>query len=148
MESFDSYINKWIQPQSVTAGVGAVFLSFFTGKLAPKLPAKFYKLLDNTLVRIVITAYLLNQQIHKPSLSVIISTIMVLGFEILVKFFAPESPSLSELVKSTTTEEESKNKKSEGCNCYCGHTIYTEGKDGVKVTTGESTGYNNARMFR
>jgi len=134
MEAFDKYINGIITPKSVGAGVGTVFLTFFTGKLAPKLPQKFYDLLDNTLVRIVLIAYLLNNQIHAPSLSVLISCIMVIGFEVLVKIFAPESPSLAELVKSTTTEEEDakKSKSAEGCNCYCGHTIYTEGTPQVR----------------
>lgn len=131
MEAFDKYINSVITPKSVGAGVGTVFLTFFTSKFAPKLPSKFYDLLDNTLVRIVLTAYLINYQIHAPSLSVLISMIIVIGFEVLVKIFAPETPSLAELVKSTTEEESGnsgggKGKSSEGCNCYCGHTIYAE----------------------
>lgn len=126
MNAFDDYINRYINPQSVGAGVGTVFLSFFTGKLAPKLPDRFYKLLDNTLVRVLAIGYLINQQIRQPSMSVIISTIMVLGFEVLVKVFAPDSPSLSELVKTTTgAEEESGKSGKDGCNCYCAHTIHT-----------------------
>jgi hypothetical protein len=129
MDAFDRWINHLIAPQSVGAGVGTVFLSFFTGKLAPKLPSNVYKLLDNTLVRMVATAYLLNQQIHRPSLSVVISIMMVLGFEILVKMFAPDTPSLSELVKSTTGTEEASSQQQQpnkGCNCFCGRTIYVQ----------------------
>jgi hypothetical protein len=137
MESIDKYINGIINPQSVGAGVGAVFLSFFTGKLAPTLPDGFYKLLDNTLVRIVVTAYLLNQQIRLPSLSIIIAIIMVIGLQLLVKIFAPSTPPLSELIKSATggnedekgktgKTEEKGEKQPQGCNCYCGHTIYTD----------------------
>jgi len=135
MEAFDNYINSIITPKSVGAGVGTVFLTFFTGKLAPKLPKRFYDLLDNTLVRIVLTAYLLNNQIHAPSLSVLIAMIIVIGFEVVVKIFAPDSPSLAELVKETATEENGEGKKSaasEGCNCYCGHTIYAEHPNDVK----------------
>ena len=128
MDAFDSLVNSWIQPSSVGAGVGAVLLSFFTGKIAPKFPKKFYRLLDNTLVRIAVTAYLLNQQFHQPSLAVIIGVVIVLGFELLVKVFAPETPPLSDLVKSVTSDESGASDSSQkGCNCYCGHTIYAEG---------------------
>jgi hypothetical protein len=128
MNTFDSLVNNFITPSSVSAGVGTVFLSFFSGKIAPKMPKRFYDLLDNVLVRIVIVAFLINQQIHQPTLSVIISVTMVLGFELLVRIFAPNTPSLGELVKSTATDEENETKKlgSGGCNCYCGSTIYTD----------------------
>lgn len=140
MDAFDTYINSFIAPQSVGAGVGTVFLSFFTGKLAPKLPATVYKLLDNTLVRMVATAYLLNQQIHRPSLAVVISVVMVLGFEVLVRIFAPDTPPLSELVKSTTgAEDTTQQQQNKGCNCYCGHTIYVQEEKDTKVKGGKSS---------
>jgi hypothetical protein len=131
INGFDSLINNIITPNSISAGVGTVFLSFFTGKIAPKMPQRFYDLLDNNLVRIVIVSFLINQQIHQPSLAAMIATTMVLGFELLVKMFAPDTPSLAELVKSTTAEEEGgtgtkgKSDSSQGCNCYCGSTVYT-----------------------
>jgi len=136
MNTFDEYINGWLAPQSVGTGVGTVFLSFFTGKIAPKLPNKIYKLLDNTLIRIVITAYLLNAQIHRPSLALIISVVMVVGFELIVKFFVPETPSLSDLVKTTTgvEDESKKDANNKGCNCFCGHTIYVQDPQNPKST--------------
>ena len=121
--AFDKLVNDFITPTSVTAGVGTVFLSFFTGKIAPKMPNKFYKLLDNNLIRIVIVSFLVNQQIHQPSLSVLFGIGMVLGFDLLVKIFAPDTPPLSELVKPA--EEETKSSSSGGCNCYCGNVINT-----------------------
>ena len=129
MNSFDDLINGFITPNSVTAGVGTVFLSFFTGKIAPKMPKKFYDLLDNTVVRVILVAFLINQQIHKPTLSVLLSVIMVLGFEVIIKVFAPDSPSLAELVKDTVTGEDSSKKSSpaqQGCHCYCNSTVYME----------------------
>ena len=147
MDAFDTYINSLIAPQSVGAGVGTVFLSFFTGKLAPKLPANMYKLLDNTLVRMAATAYLLNQQIHRPSLSVVISVIMVLGFEVFIKLFVPDSPSLSELVKSTTGEDAStssqQQQQNKGCNCYCGHTIYVQDESKKSANKMAASSTNN-----
>lgn len=128
MNTFDNLINEWITPTSIGAGIGTVLLSFFTGKLAPKLPKRFYSLLDNTLVRIITTAYLLNQQIHQPSMSIFVSIVIVLGFEILMKIFAPDTPSLSELVKSTTSEGSTVSAKPPVCNCYCGSTIHTSSR--------------------
>ena len=128
MNSFDNLVNGFITPNSITAGVGTVFLSFFTGKIAPKMPKKFYDLLDNTIVRVIIVAFLVNQQIHKPTLAVLISVIMVLGFEVIIKVFAPDSPSLASLVKETVGGEDDNDKKKsqQGCNCYCNSTVYTE----------------------
>ena len=122
MDVFDNLVNNFITPTSISAGVGTVFLSFFTGKIAPKMPPKFYKLLDNNIIRILVVSFLLNQQIHQPSLSVLIGFIMVLSFDVIVRIFAPESPNLSELVKPA---EEEKSTSSGGCNCYCGNTINT-----------------------
>lgn len=124
MSTFDGLVNNVISPTSTYAGVSAVFLSFFSNKLAPRMPEKFYKLLDNDLVRIVIVSFLLNQQLKKPSMSVLLSIAMVLGYDLLVKFLAPDAPPLSELVKSTTQPEKKEGGASNGaCNCYCGHTI-------------------------
>ena len=126
MEAFDKFINNVITPSSVPAGVSAVFLTFFTSKLGPKLPDKFYKLLDNPLIKIAAVAFLINQQIHKPSLAVIISIAIVVGLEFLINMVAPETPKLSELVKPTAEDEKkSGSNGSNGCNCYCG-TIYTD----------------------
>lgn len=131
MNSLDSFINQFITPNSVSAGVGTVFLTIFSGKIAPKMPKRFYDLLDNNLVRMFVVAFLINQQIRKPSLSILISVTMVLGFEVLVKIFAPDTPSLAELVRSTAEEDKNSDqaKNTGGCNCYCGSTIYTEGLD-------------------
>jgi hypothetical protein len=129
MNGFDNFVNNIITPNSVGAGIGTVMLTFFTSHLAPKLPSKAYKLLDNTLIRIVATAYLLNQQIRQPSTAVIIAVMIVIFFELVVSFFTPEAPSLSELVKSTAgvdSKQKQEEKKSQGCNCYCGHTIHVQ----------------------
>lgn len=130
MEEFDKFVNTYLNPSSPGAGISAVFLTFFTGKLAPKMPSRFYEVLDNSIVKVLIVAFLLNQQIRMPTYAVVASIIMVFGIELLIKIFAPETPPLSELVKTVTgkTEEDEKKKKEEngesGCNCYCGHTIY------------------------
>jgi len=149
MNTFDSLINNFITPNSVTAGVGTVFLSFFTGKIAPKMPKRFYDLLDNNLVRIAIVSFMLNQQIHQPTLSIIIGTVMTLGFDVLVRIFAPDTPSLAELVKSTTSEEENNDKSgtNKGCNCYCNSTIYTNRPPPKEQTKGNRVIYTEQHNF-
>jgi len=150
MEAFDELIKNTIQPNSIVSGTGAVVLSFFTGKLAPKLPEKFYKLLDNSLVRIILISYLLYQQIHMPSISVMIAAVLVIGTDLLIKFVAPDTPKLSELVKSTIKGDEKPNEsaKPPTCNCFCNSTV-TEEKDGrySKVTPPHGEGRQQYPMF-
>lgn len=128
MEAFDSFVNTFINPLSIPAGVGTVFLTFFSSKIAPKMPQQAYDLLDNMYVRVFIITFLINQQIKKPSLSIISGIFMVFGIKILVDHFAPETPPLSELVKDTVSLEKTPEKpvaQNGTCNCYCG-TIYTD----------------------
>lgn len=124
MEQIDDFINNVIGTKSnVTTGVSTVVLSLFTSKLFPKVPPKFYKLLDNDIVRISIVSFLINKELKKPTQSLMIGSFVVLTIHLLVKIFAPDSPPLSELVKPET---ESENKTGKGtCNCYCGGPIYT-----------------------
>ncbi len=101
MEAIDSFVNRFIAPASIPAGVGTVFLTFFSGKIAPQMPQRFYKLLDNLAIRVIIVAFLINQQIKSPSTSILISVGIVVGFHLFVKVAAPEAPPLSELVHPT-----------------------------------------------
>jgi hypothetical protein len=124
LKVFDGFVNNIVTPTSTYAGISAVFLSFFSNKLAPRMPPQFYKLLDNDLVRIIIVSFLLNQQLRKPSYSLIIASVMVFGYDLIVHFVAPDTPQLSEIVKSATEpEKKDPGSSGSGCNCYCGHTI-------------------------
>ena len=137
MKIFDEMVNKIIAPASTTAGVGTVILSFFSGKLFPRIPDKFYKLLDNDIVRTVIVWFLVNQQLKKPSQSVLWALGIVVVINLLVKTFAPDMPKLSEIVKP---EKETKS-EDKVPNCYCGPVYIVDGEK-HKVT--KTSGNQNA----
>lgn len=129
--SFDHFVNKIIAPTSVQAGVGTVLLTMFSSKIGPKIPDQYLKLLDNLIVKIILVAFMINQQIKKPTNAVVISIALVGGLTLLIHIFAPGSPSVSELVKpaikGASGEEESHKEKA--CNCYCNSTILTGGSE-------------------
>lgn len=120
MEAIDTFFNRYISPASVPAGVGTVFLTFFSGKLAPQMPDQFYKLLDNLVVRIVVISFLINQQIKSPSKAIIIATVGVVAARLFVNVAAPDAPSLSEIVhpSSASKEKEKGNGGSNPCSCH------------------------------
>ncbi|KAJ3025619.1 hypothetical protein HDV00_012587 [Rhizophlyctis rosea] len=130
MNLFDEMINKVVSPSSVPAGVGTVLLTLFSSKIGPKVPDHYLKLLDNILVKIILVAFLINQQIRSPTNAMLLATGLVGGLTVMMKLVAPDSHSVSDLVRpavsSSNGDGESKDKPSDPktCNCYCNSTIY------------------------
>ncbi len=139
MEAVDKFVNRFVAPASIPAGVGTVFLTFFSGKLAPQMPQRFYKLLDNLIIRIIIVAFLINQQIKSPSTAILVSVGIVVGFHFFVKVAAPEAPPLSELVHPTDQNTESSGSSTGGSGsakpCNCNVTINLKTPDNMVLDT-------------
>lgn len=120
--AIDSFVNQYLQPSSVPLGISTAVLGFFSSKLAPKLPESWYKILDNPLFRIIACFLLINNQLRKPTIAILISVALVFGVQLYVHFFAPDTPPLSEILV------EQQQKKDDGakppvCNCYCNSTL-------------------------
>ncbi len=132
MQAFDDVVNGVLGPSSTLAGVGAVFLSFFSSKIGPKVPEQYLTLLDNVIIKILIVSFLINRQIQKPSHSVLLGTCLTLGLTLLFRIVAPETPKVSELVKPAVVTESNAPKHDEPktCNCYCNTTITGEQQKG------------------
>ena len=81
------------------------------------MPQRFYKLLDNLVFRVLVIAFLLNQQIKSPSKAILISTGFVLGLRMFVKVAAPDAPPLSELVHPVDDKNKDGGKDGKPCNC-------------------------------
>ena len=136
MEAIDNFFNRYISPASIPAGVGTVFLTFFSGKIAPQMPQRFYKLLDNLVVRIIIVAFLINQQIKSPSTAILIAVGIVVGFHMFVKVAVPEAPPLSELVHPTDKNKDGTGTGTGG-GCKCNVTINLKAPQGTGFESSE-----------
>ena len=122
MEAVDNFVNKVVAPGTLPLGIATGLIGLFSDKIAPKVPPKFYELLDVPIVRIVLIALLINSQIKKPTLAIIISSVFVVGSDLLTKFLAPDIPKLSDIIKPSPAAENPEKAK-DGCNCYCAYTM-------------------------
>lgn len=129
MEAIDSFVNRFISPSSLPAGVGTVFLTFFSTKLAPQMPQKFYKLIDNVFIRVVIVAFLLNQQIKSPSKAILISVLVVVGLKLVINVAVPDAPPLSEIVHPSDKDKD----KDKDKPCNCNISISLKGPPGMTI---------------
>ena len=112
-------VNRYLQPSSLPIGVSTAILTFFSSRLAPKLPDSWYKILDNNFVKVIAIFILVNHQLRLPTLSIAVAVLLVFGMEWIVKTWFPDTPPLSEVLKP----DEDTKKDTKACNCFCNTTI-------------------------
>ena len=116
MSRLDEMVNSKLQSSQFAVAVSSVLFSLLSKNIIPKLPPSVYKVLDITLVRIFVIAFLLATQTKKPTLSLITASVVVLGLKLFANEVTPDIPPLSEIVKPNDEEKE---KSMGGTNCHC-----------------------------
>jgi len=118
MSSFDAYINSKLQASQFAVGISTVLFSLLSKSVIPKLPSQVYRILDVTIVRIVMLAFLIVVQTKQPTLSIITATVVVLVLKYVTSNII-DVPPLSEVLKPDGDKD--KDKKNGGspvvCNC-------------------------------
>ena len=120
MSKLDEVINSKLQSSQFAVGVSTLLFSLLSKNIVPKLPPSVYKLLDVTIVRIGIIAFLLTTQTKKPTLSILTSIVLVVGLKIAAEKITPDIPPLSEIVKPETEKENKTSTNTDvRCHCHC-----------------------------
>ena len=117
MSKLDEVINSKLQSSQFAVGVSTLLFSLLSKNIVPKLPPSVYKVLDFTIVRIAIIAFLLSTQTKKPTLSIVTATLLVVGLKIAAEKITPEIPPLSEMVKPDVAKQNDSG--SSHCHCHC-----------------------------
>ena len=116
MSSFDSYINSKLQASQFAVGISTVLFSILSKSVIPKLPHQVYRILDVTVVRIVILAFLIVVQTKQPTLSVAAATVIVLVLKYVTSHVV-DVPPLSEILKPEQGKDKNDKPSPVVCNC-------------------------------
>ena len=121
MSTFDEYVNGKLQSSQFAIGVSTVLFSMLSKSIIPKLPPEVYRILDVTVVRILVLAFLITSQTKKPTWSLFTATAIVYFFKVLTKYYVPDIPPLSEIVKPDEANDKKDQQENSPspvvCNC-------------------------------